>query len=115
MPLIHGFCFAIKSELLNTVGYFDENSFPRGYGEENDYCFRAADAGYSMVVATNTYIYHSKSKSYKNKDRIRYRNAGATRLAELRGRERITRAILTVNANPDLKRIRAKAMKLYEK
>ena len=30
----------IKREILNIVGYFDEESFGKGYGEENDFSFR---------------------------------------------------------------------------
>lgn len=54
--LVHGFCFGLIREVMNRVGLFYEDSFPNGYGEENDYCFRAADAGFSLVIATHTYF-----------------------------------------------------------
>ena len=44
------------------ISYMDEINFPTGYGEENDYCLRAIE-GFSLAVADNLYVYHSKSKA----------------------------------------------------
>lgn len=113
VPLVHGFCFGVTREVLNKVGYFDEKSFPYGYGEENDYCFRAIDAGFVLVLATNTYIFHAKSKSYADDRRIKLMKQGALKLRELRGKGRIERAIKSVLANPYLQTLRDKTRKLY--
>lgn len=115
VPLIHGFCFGIKREVIDANGYFDEESFPFGYGEENDYCFRATDAGFGMVVATNTYVYHAKSKSYTDDRRIALMKQGNARLRELRGRERITRSIRSVLSHPYLQKFRDQCYLLYQK
>jgi GT2 family glycosyltransferase len=64
VPLVNGFCLAIRRSALEHIGYFDETSFPLGYGEEDDLCIRAADAGYACGIATNTYVFHSKSASF---------------------------------------------------
>ena len=32
----------IKRGLIDQIGYLDEERFGDGYGEENDYCLRAA-------------------------------------------------------------------------
>lgn len=69
MPVANGFCFAIKRELINCIGFLDEETFPRGYGEENDYCLRAADAGFEIAIADDTYVYHATSKSFGIKAR----------------------------------------------
>ena len=69
LPLINGFCFAIKREVVDSIGLFDEVSFPRGYGEENDYCLRAAKAGFASAVADDCYVFHAKSKSYSHETR----------------------------------------------
>src|SRR5690606_32044991 len=47
VAVVNGFCFCIKRAVIDAIGYFDELSFPKGYNEENDYCFRATDAGFS--------------------------------------------------------------------
>jgi hypothetical protein len=70
----------ITRQLLDSIGTFDEVNFPRGYGEENDYSFRVADAGLDLLVATHTYVFHSKSRSYGTKDRQALAQAGAAPL-----------------------------------
>jgi GT2 family glycosyltransferase len=115
VPLVHGFCFGVTREVIDRIGYFDEASFPNGYGEENDYCFRAVDAGIDLVIATNTYIFHAKSKSYQDERRIKLMKQGNEKLRELRGKERITRAIKSVLANPYLQKFRDNTRALYSK
>lgn len=74
LPTGHGFCLYIKREALNQVGYFDEESFGKGYGEENDFCFRCFDVGYRHLLCDNTYIYHKESQSFsEEKDQLRER------------------------------------------
>lgn len=115
VPLVHGFCFGVAREVIDKVGFFDEDSFPNGYGEENDYCFRATDAGFGLVLATNTYIFHAKSKSYADDRRIKLMKQGNAKLRELRGKGRIERAIKSVLANPYLNIFRSNARALYKK
>ena len=64
IPTCHGFCAYIKREALDKVGYFDEESYGRGYGEENDFSFRCYEYGYRNVLCDNTYILHKESKSF---------------------------------------------------
>lgn len=59
-----GFCMFIKQEVIEAVGLFDKETFQRGYGEENDYCWRAEQIGYYHVLCDDTYIYHSGSASF---------------------------------------------------
>lgn len=59
-----GFCMYIKREVIDTVGLFDQKTFQRGYGEENDFCWRAEQLGYYHVLCDDTYIYHSGSSSF---------------------------------------------------
>ena len=41
IPTGVGFCMWMSRAVLNEIGPFDEAAFGRGYGEENDWCFRA--------------------------------------------------------------------------
>lgn len=66
VPLINGFCMLITRKLINQIGYFDEENFGRGFGEEDDFNLRAGKAGFRLAVADNTYIYHAQSKSYSD-------------------------------------------------
>lgn len=65
-PTGHGFCLYIKRTVLDEIGLFDEETYGRGYGEENDFCFRAIDAGYKNVICDNTYILHKESQSFSD-------------------------------------------------
>lgn len=69
LPFVNGFCFMIKREVIDAIGYMDEENFPVGYGEENDYCIRAIDAGFELAIADDVYVFHAKSKSFGHERR----------------------------------------------
>lgn len=106
VPLINGFCFCVKREVLDTIGLFDEEHFPKGYGEENDFCFRANNAGFSSFVATNCYIFHAKSKSYTSTDRDKLAAGGSKAFRKKYPRHRIDSAIESTQKNPLLCKMR---------
>lgn len=64
LPTGHGFCMYIRREVLELVGYFDEKTFERGYGEENDFCFRCMDYGYRNLLCDDVIVYHKESQSF---------------------------------------------------
>ena len=64
IPTAHGFCMFIKREALNKVGFFDEEAFGKGYGEENDFSFRCFKYGYRHVLCDNVYVLHKESQSF---------------------------------------------------
>ena len=110
VPLVHGFCQLIRKEVYRTIGGFDEQSFPEGYGEENDFCFRAADAGFNLMVATKAYVFHSKSASYKDSERRqRLMASGARKLREKHTEDRLAQAIHMMEGHPLLQSSRDKA------
>lgn len=114
VPLVHGFCYGLTRDVVAAVGRFDEQSFPHGYGEENDYCFRAANAGFGLVIATHTYIYHKKSQSYQDERRTILMKNGNMKIRELHGKERVLRAVRSMQGNPHLVRMRELAAGLYK-
>ena len=59
-----GFCMFIKREVIDRVGLFDQETFKKGYGEENDFCWRTEQLGYQHVLCDDTYIYHSGTASF---------------------------------------------------
>lgn len=64
LPTCVGFCTYIRRTALEVVGRFDENAFPRGYGEENDFSCRARKAGFIDVLADDTFVYHAGGESF---------------------------------------------------
>lgn len=63
-PVSGGFCQYIRREVLNSIGYFDEFLFFRGYGEETDFCMRASQAGFQHYIALDAFVYHSRGASF---------------------------------------------------
>jgi GT2 family glycosyltransferase len=78
--VINGFCQLINMELLDEIGLLDEIAFPVGYGEENDMCARAVKAGYKLLIADDTYVFHAKSKSFGHEQRKKLAKQGSEAL-----------------------------------
>lgn len=112
-PLVHGFCFTVKRAAFERLGGFDEETFADGYGEENDFSFRAVDAGYRLGILTNTYIFHAKSASYQDAVRVPLLARSAERLDARHGPERLQRASAELQANVPLARAREMAAAFY--
>jgi len=64
VPTGNGFCMWISRTCIDEIGALDEVAFPRGYGEENDFCMRAGRAGWIHVIDDRTYVFHDRSKSF---------------------------------------------------
>ena len=114
VPLIHGFCLGVTREVIDTIGYLDDRSFPKGYGEENDYCFRATQAGFSLVVAVHTYVFHAKSKSYTEQERVPLMKTASHTFRKKYGYARIRRAQDSMAGNPILTGFRKRAEEVVE-
>ena len=64
LPTAVGFCMYIRRDCLDLVGGFDEATFGRGYGEENDFCLRATAAGWRHLLACDTFVFHAGETSF---------------------------------------------------
>lgn len=64
MPTAVGFCMAISRRAIDRVGFFDEQTFGKGYGEENDFCQRAEKAGMLNVLCDDAYVVHHGGASF---------------------------------------------------
>ncbi len=108
VPLLNGFCTLIRKNVFEKIGYLDEESFPFGYGEENDFCLRTAKAGFKLVVNDSVYIFHAKSKSFGHKKRLELSNEGGKQLLKKYGNDIIDSAVQSLKDNIHLKDIREK-------
>ncbi|MCY4514448.1 MAG: glycosyltransferase [Candidatus Tectomicrobia bacterium] len=106
VPFLNGFCLMISRAVIDQVGYLDEESFPRGYGEENDYCIRASDAGFRLAIADHCFVYHAKSKSFGTATRDKLAKAGGIALREKHGEKRIEQGTRKLKNSRKLSRIR---------
>ena len=82
LPTAVGFCMYIRRACLDRVGLFDAGRFGRGYGEENDFCMRAASAGWRNVLAGDVFVYHEGAVSFSEERSALTENAGKA-LADL--------------------------------
>ena len=64
LPTGVGFCMFVRRALLDAIGDFDA-VFGLGYGEENDFCLRAAAAGWRNVLADNAFVVHTGGRSFE--------------------------------------------------
>lgn len=71
LAFLNGFCLMIRHVVIDEIGLFDEATFGEGYGEENDYCIRAKQAGWTLAVADDVYVFHRQSGSYSHERRKR--------------------------------------------
>lgn len=114
VPFVHGFCMCIERDVFEKIGVFDEVAFPFGYGEENDFCIRAAENGFRLNIAIDAFVFHAKSKSYSNNERRKsLMTAGSAKLCDMHGTDRLNRLIQSMQNNPTLAQMRDRALKLY--
>ena len=59
-----GFCMYVKADVFKKIGYFDEETFKRGFGEENDFCERAKKAGFKVRLADDVFVFHKGKASF---------------------------------------------------
>lgn len=104
--LVNGFCFMVKREVIDRIGYFDEDLFPIGYGEEDDFCLRANDAGYACGIATNAYVYHEKSVSFTSVRRLALVKTGGKSLRSKYGLNRVNISAAISESHPALLEMR---------
>jgi len=64
VPTGNGFCLYIRRDVITQLRAFDAEAFPRGYGEENDFCMRARAAGWRNVIDDRTYVFHERNQSF---------------------------------------------------
>jgi hypothetical protein len=77
IPTAVGFCMLITDECLKAVGPMDAETFGRGYGEEVDFCMRAARAGFNHRLAGDTFVFHEGEVSFQGSGADRRKAAQA--------------------------------------
>lgn len=64
LPTGVGFAMWISRRAWQELGDFDAATFGRGYGEENDFCWRARAHGWRNVHCANAYVAHQGNVSF---------------------------------------------------
>jgi GT2 family glycosyltransferase/glycosyltransferase involved in cell wall biosynthesis len=63
LPTGVGFCFYVRRALIEDIGGFDA-AFGAGYGEENDFCLRAAAHEWRNVLCDDAFVVHTGGRSF---------------------------------------------------
>ncbi len=114
VPVINGFCFAVRTEVVRKIGLFDEEKFPVGYGEENDLCLRAAKAGWELAVVDDAYVFHAKSASFGAERRQELARQGRNALNGKHGEDAMRNAVQTLERSLELDDARHGARTAYQ-
>ena len=69
MPTGVGFCMGMSRKAIDEIGMLDEESYDRGYCEENDWCQRARKKGYKNVHVDNLFVYHKHGGSFISEEK----------------------------------------------
>lgn len=115
MGFLNGFCLLIKRAVVDRLGLFDEQTFGRGYGEENDYCLRATGAGFSLAVADDVYVFHAQSRSYSTERRRVLAKAADVALAQKHGQPPIDAGVQLCRFDRAIEGVRVHASMLFER
>jgi GT2 family glycosyltransferase len=106
VPLVNGFCYLITRSALDQVGSLDEKSFPRGYGEEDDFSIRCSDLGLKLYIADDCYVYHAKSRSHTPEGRKEIVRENKAVLQGKHGAEAVAERVDQIRLDEDLIRSR---------
>ncbi len=115
MSILNGFCLLITRDILEAMGPFDEEAFGAGYGEENDYCIRARDAGWRLLLADDAFVWHAQSKSYSHDRRKCLADRAGRVLVERHGAPRLIGDEAQLRDDPVLEGIRARSQRLVDR
>jgi len=80
VPTGVGFCMGVNYKLAKTIGFFDEEAFGKGYGEENDWCQRAIKHNYKNIMVPNLFVYHKHGGSFSSADKLKLMQQNAVKL-----------------------------------
>ncbi|MGB0372026.1 MAG: glycosyltransferase [Opitutales bacterium] len=113
VPLLNGVMTCFRRQVFESIGYLDEDNFPSGYGEENDWCIRAGKRGYRLGVSLRAYLFHHKSKSFGSERRKRLVDKNGKRLEELHGKQKISGMVKRLRSNKHLASARDVVSSIY--
>ena len=100
VPFVDRFCFAIKRTVIDAIGFLDEDNFPMGSGEDNDFCLRAGDAGFLCAIATDCYVFHAKPGKSTNDHRKALSKSGNEAMQAKYTKSRVDNAVLSTRTHP---------------
>ena len=112
LPILNGFCYAVRRSQFLELGGLDEQAFPHGYGEEVDLMLRARDAGLRSLVTPDSFVYHYKSITFAGQ-RAELSKAGNL-IVQQRWGAALQDAVHEMDEDPEFARVRLEVSALFE-
>jgi GT2 family glycosyltransferase len=106
MPSVNGFCCMWRMSALRSIGYFDDEEFPRGYGEEDDACLRLMVTGFFPAIVPYVFAPHLKTQSFSKKERDALKGQAQNKLRMKFSNTFIDRLLNHNARNPQLAELR---------
>jgi GT2 family glycosyltransferase len=106
LPFVNGFCYVVKRPVFEAIGFFDETHFASGYCEENDFSYRAGQAGFELAVVDDCYVFHAKSRSYTAEARKPIAKRNYEIFLNKHGEEEIRALVARLEADTSLQPLR---------
>lgn len=69
--LVHGFCYFMGKNIINTIGRFDDDKFPH-YGSEDDFALKSIKYGFKNILVGSVFVLHKGHRSYSSETRTEY-------------------------------------------
>jgi len=82
VPTGVGFCMGVNYTLTKEIGMFIEDTFGKGYGEENEWCQRAIQKGYRNFIVPNLFVYHKHGGSFSAEEKRELLKVNAIKLLD---------------------------------
>jgi len=76
VPTAVGFCMLISHQAIPAGPLFDVSLFGKGYGEENYFCLKATEAGFTHVIAPDVFVWHHGGASFGEEKWQQIKQAG---------------------------------------
>jgi GT2 family glycosyltransferase/glycosyltransferase involved in cell wall biosynthesis/SAM-dependent methyltransferase len=62
-----GLCLALKKDVLQAIGGFDERFYPGNF-EDVDFCIRAVQKGFKLMICQDAFLYHFGNRTFLNEN-----------------------------------------------
>jgi GT2 family glycosyltransferase len=110
VPSVNGFCALWRRAAVEEVDFFDEDHFARGYGEEDDLCFRLLEAGWFCAVAPWIFAVHLKTQSFSLAEREARKADAMPSLQRLHGAAFVSSVVSHLRDHPLFRQLGTEAV-----
>lgn len=69
--LVHGFCYFMGKNIIESIGRFDDDKFPH-YGSEDDFALKSIKYGFKNIIVGSVFVLHKGHRSYSSETRSTY-------------------------------------------